>query len=93
MASTPTSNSQLSQLKAKLKTWERQFKAMEGRPPSKADIKANPEIGTQIENHTTASKENGDRMVRLLIEKNFLSASPAVCHSRSENVLSLQLVA
>ncbi|PLW43140.1 hypothetical protein PCASD_08092 [Puccinia coronata f. sp. avenae] len=57
MASTPTSNSQLSQLKTKLKTWERQFKAMEGRPPSKADIKANPEIAKMYSAYNSSRKE------------------------------------
>lgn len=39
------SNNDLVTLKSKLKTWEKQFRAIEGREPSKTDIKANPEIG------------------------------------------------
>lgn len=32
-------------VRAELKVWEKSFKAREGRDPSKADIKANPDIG------------------------------------------------
>lgn len=35
----------LSTVKTELKTWERQFKSKNGREPTKADIKANPDIG------------------------------------------------
>ncbi|KNZ54974.1 hypothetical protein VP01_2802g3 [Puccinia sorghi] len=56
MASTPSSASQLNQLKTKLKTWERQFKAMEGRAPSKADIKANPEIAKMYSAYNSSRK-------------------------------------
>jgi len=35
----------LTLVKAELKAWEREFKSKHGRDPSKADIKAVPEIG------------------------------------------------
>ncbi|WAQ82770.1 hypothetical protein PtA15_3A134 [Puccinia triticina] len=56
MASTPSSSSQLTQIKSRLKTWERQFKAIEGRAPSKADIKANPEIAKMYSTYNSSRK-------------------------------------
>ncbi|KAH9460644.1 hypothetical protein MJO28_003652 [Puccinia striiformis f. sp. tritici] len=59
MDSTPSSSSsasQLTQLKTKLKTWERQFRATEGRAPGKADIKANPEIAKMYAAYNSSRK-------------------------------------
>ncbi|EFP86586.2 uncharacterized protein PGTG_12968 [Puccinia graminis f. sp. tritici CRL 75-36-700-3] len=56
MASTPSSSSQLTQIKTRLKTWERQFKAIEGRAPNKADIKANPEIAKMYSTYNSSRK-------------------------------------
>ncbi|KAH9470477.1 hypothetical protein Pst134EA_007729 [Puccinia striiformis f. sp. tritici] len=44
------------QLKTKLKTWERQFRATEGRAPGKADIKANPEIAKMYAAYNSSRK-------------------------------------
>jgi hypothetical protein len=79
MASTPSSASQLTQIKTRLKTWERQFKAIEGRAPNKADIKANPEIGMYaLEYQEWFARRNG--------------LETDVHLSNSENVFHLQLV-
>lgn len=39
----------LTLVKAELKSWERDFKSTNGRDPSKADIKAVPEIGQSVQ--------------------------------------------
>lgn len=39
---------QLVAIRAELKAWEKSFKARQGREPSKADIKANPDIGQSM---------------------------------------------
>ncbi|EGG05902.1 uncharacterized protein MELLADRAFT_116697 [Melampsora larici-populina 98AG31] len=53
-----STNQELTVIKSKLKTWEREFKKSNGRDPTKSDIKSNPEIAKLYSTYNTTKSND-----------------------------------